>query len=61
MIEKALEVACPACGEPTTLWVTVPDERHREESDCEVCCRPYHVVTEVHGGEVWVVEVGPGW
>ena len=61
MLERALEISCPACGEPTSIWLTAPEGRHEEASDCQVCCRPFHVVVQVSRGELTVLEVSPGW
>ena len=60
-MEQAVEVQCPSCGEPTTLWVDAPEGRSRMATDCEVCCRPLHVVVEVRRGRVVRAESAPGW
>jgi Cysteine-rich CPXCG len=40
-----IDVACPSCGEPLTVWVDVTGgSRQRYVEDCAVCCRPMEVL-----------------
>jgi hypothetical protein len=40
-----VDVSCPSCGEPVTLWVdTDGGSRQRYVEDCSVCCRPMQVL-----------------
>lgn len=41
------EVACPYCGEPTTLMLDASAGAQHYIEDCAVCCRPITVVVEV--------------
>jgi hypothetical protein len=39
-----VEVSCPSCGEPVTLWVDGDGgSRQTYVEDCVVCCRPMQV------------------
>ncbi|MGM0576017.1 MAG: CPXCG motif-containing cysteine-rich protein [Myxococcota bacterium] len=61
-MEQAVEIPCPTCGESTTVGLDAGAEGTLEvESDCQVCCRPLHVVVLVRSGHAAVVEVGSGW
>ena len=60
-MDQALEVGCPTCGEPTTVWVDVIDGSAELASDCEVCCRPLAVWVDVRQGAIMAVRVRNGW
>lgn len=42
---EEVEVMCPWCSEPVSLWVD-RDTRGSYVEDCEVCCRPWQVHVE---------------
>jgi hypothetical protein len=42
---EELEVVCPWCFEPVSLWVD-RDTRGSYVEDCEVCCRPWQVYVQ---------------
>jgi hypothetical protein len=43
-----IEVWCPSCGEPLTLWVDVTGgSQQRYVEDCAVCCRPMTVLVRL--------------
>jgi uncharacterized Zn finger protein len=39
-MDDAVEVACPYCGEPSTISVETEEDFVQ---DCPVCCRPWQV------------------
>jgi len=44
-------VTCPYCGEENTILIdeSAGQEQHYLE-DCQVCCRPWHVLASVRAG-----------
>ena len=58
-LEDTLMVTCPACGEPTAVWVA--GEETHIAADCDVCCRPLHVVGRFRGGRFVAEQVEAGW
>lgn len=60
-MERAIETICPTCGEPTAVWVDADEGRVELAEDCQVCCRPLHVVLQMDQGEIVHVETGSGW
>jgi hypothetical protein len=43
-----VEVACPSCGEPLTVWIDVDGgTAQRYVEDCQVCCRPMEVTARL--------------
>jgi transposase-like protein len=49
-------VACPFCGQLNEVTVDISLSRQRFTTDCEVCCRPFEVITECEGGEILNLE-----
>ena len=49
-------VACPFCGQPNEVTVDTSLSRQRFTTDCEVCCRPFEVITECEDGEILNLE-----
>lgn len=61
-MERAIETECPTCGELTAVWIDGADDGETEIAvDCQVCCRPLHVVVRLEAGEIVDVETGAGW
>jgi transcription elongation factor Elf1 len=50
------KVACPFCGQLNEVTVDISIPRQRFTTDCEVCCRPFEVITECEGGEILNLE-----
>jgi cysteine-rich CPXCG protein len=47
-----VEVDCPYCGEPVSLWIDETGGRVQAYvEDCTVCCRPIHVSARYDGEE----------
>lgn len=44
-----VDVTCPYCGEPLTLFVDVSAGAQSYVEDCHVCCRPMVVRVRVDG------------
>jgi hypothetical protein len=43
-----MEVACPSCGEPLSIWVDAAGgTAQRYVEDCQVCCRPMEVTARL--------------
>ncbi|HXB58247.1 MAG TPA: CPXCG motif-containing cysteine-rich protein [Candidatus Acidoferrales bacterium] len=55
-MEISETVACPFCGQPNEVTVDTSLPRQRFTTDCEVCCRPFEVITECEGGEILNLE-----
>ena len=43
MTDDVVEVACPCCGEPSTITLDPGEEESEFVQDCPVCCRPWTV------------------
>lgn len=57
MFETTVEVSCPNCGEPITLFLDLSVEEQSYIEDCSVCCRPMTVSYAANGGELERVDV----
>ncbi len=55
-MEISETVACPFCGQFNEVIVDTSLPRQRFVTDCEVCCRPFDVVTECEHGEILNLE-----
>ena len=55
-MEISETVACPFCGQPNEVTVDTSLPRQRFTTDCEVCCRPFEVITECEDGEILNLE-----
>jgi len=55
-MEISETVACPFCGQFNEVNVDISLPRQRFGTDCEVCCRPFDVVTECENGEILNLE-----
>jgi hypothetical protein len=51
-MEEYAEIQCPFCGQTFSLAVDTSIPSQRFTTDCEVCCRPFEVVTECEEGEI---------
>jgi len=62
-MEQVVEVQCPFCGEGTALFLTgiKSSGNHREEGDCQTCCRPFHVEVTVVDGQLLHIAVKKEW
>ncbi|MEZ4267647.1 MAG: CPXCG motif-containing cysteine-rich protein [Myxococcota bacterium] len=60
-MEQGLEVRCPACGQPTAVYVDWEDGTDELETDCQVCCHPIHVQVKMNAGRVENTAVGNEW
>lgn len=52
-----LTIACPFCGEELAVGLDDHEGRQSLITDCETCCRPMEVRTEIKAGEVTWSEV----
>lgn len=45
---------CPYCGEAIQIVVdcSIPEQEYIE--DCQVCCRPINICTNIEGGEIQI-------
>jgi hypothetical protein len=53
-------VLCPYCGQAFELVIDTSVSSQRFTTDCEVCCRPFEVLTHCEPGEVLGLEILPG-
>lgn len=42
-MEEPVDVNCPFCGEPTTVFVDISAGNQRYIEDCQVCCKPINM------------------
>jgi hypothetical protein len=56
-MDEFAKVQCPFCGQSFDLAVDATIARQTFTTDCEVCCRPFEVMTECVAGEVVSVDV----
>ncbi|MSU36115.1 MAG: CPXCG motif-containing cysteine-rich protein [Pedosphaera sp.] len=56
-MEAAESIACPFCGQTSTVVLDTSVSEHRFTTDCEVCCRPFEVMAECEIGEILRIEV----
>jgi len=56
-MEEDASVACPYCGQESTLMLDTTVRQQTFTTDCEVCCRPYSVQVECSGGEILSLDV----
>ena len=54
---ESTPVQCPFCGEAIELLIDCSVEEQRYIEDCEVCCRPIHVVAVTDETGTPLVEV----
>ena len=61
--EQSVDVFCPTCGEPTSVWVELLEAVRQlvVECDCQVCCRPLHVTVTLHNGQIVSAHAEFGW
>jgi hypothetical protein len=47
-----VDVDCPYCGEPVSLWVDETGGRSQSYiEDCRVCCKPIQITARYDGDE----------
>ena len=54
-----IEVECPYCGAECVLPVDTADGESELVSDCENCCRPFHLRIRMDQGEIsdWSIDI----
>lgn len=52
-----VEIQCPYCGETVEILVDCSIEDQAYVEDCQVCCRPIHLVISVDEDGIPLVEV----
>ena len=53
-------IRCPFCGESMTVVVDVSAGSQSYIEDCEICCRPMQISTQVDGHALSSIEVDRG-
>jgi hypothetical protein len=56
-VEASGSIQCPYCGRAFELAVDTSIPLQRFTTDCEICCRPFEVVTECERGEILSLDV----
>jgi hypothetical protein len=56
-MEDSADVACPYCGQTSTIAIDTYVRAQQFTTDCEVCCRPFRVAIECEPGEILSVDV----
>jgi sarcosine oxidase delta subunit len=54
-------ITCPYCSEPNDILIEFSQDGDVQDyiEDCQVCCRPIHLIVETNGkGEMSVVAKG---
>jgi len=51
------EISCPFCAETITILIDASAGSQDYIEDCQVCCRPIQVTTEVDGDNIDSVQV----
>jgi hypothetical protein len=59
-VEIPESIQCPYCGQAFELVVDTSVAFQRFTTDCEICCRPFEVVTECEPGEILSLDVMAG-
>jgi hypothetical protein len=55
-MEDSADVACPYCGQHSTVVVDTFVRFQQFTTDCEVCCRPFRVSVECEPGEILSID-----
>lgn len=59
VMDDAVGVVCPFCGEPSTISAGAEDGDDEFVQDCPICCRPWQVRVKVRRDGSLDVTISP--